>query len=177
MLQPRPATSVLTSYRSQVTAVPIANPGESRVNCVLQMRELKTSGAPGEVRTPDLVLRRHTLYPSELRARSLHPVEFPGQLAKPRFSLAASFHSTSVSAFILPCFQDTSKSNPNRNRRKRNQELALSSRAPDFSLAWRVFRFVPLFVSSATKAHSPNRFSPLLSSDRSPGHRAFPRRL
>jgi hypothetical protein len=25
-------------------------------------------GAPGGVRTPDLVLRRHTLYPSELRA-------------------------------------------------------------------------------------------------------------
>ena len=28
------------------------------------------SGAPGGVRTPDLVLRRHTLYPSELRAHS-----------------------------------------------------------------------------------------------------------
>src|SRR5277367_4194607 len=28
------------------------------------------SGAPGRIRTVDLVLRRHTLYPSELRAQS-----------------------------------------------------------------------------------------------------------
>ena len=27
------------------------------------------SGAPGEIRTPDLMLRRHSLYPAELRAR------------------------------------------------------------------------------------------------------------
>ena len=26
-------------------------------------------GAPGEIRTPDLMLRRHSLYPAELRAR------------------------------------------------------------------------------------------------------------
>ena len=30
---------------------------------------LVKSGAPGAIRTPDLVLRRHTLYPAELRAR------------------------------------------------------------------------------------------------------------
>ena len=29
------------------------------------------NGAPGEIRTPDLMLRRHSLYPAELRARSL----------------------------------------------------------------------------------------------------------
>ncbi len=28
------------------------------------------SGAPGRIRTVDLVLRRHTLYPSELRAQA-----------------------------------------------------------------------------------------------------------
>jgi hypothetical protein len=28
-------------------------------------------GAPGEIRTPDLMLRRHSLYPAELRARTL----------------------------------------------------------------------------------------------------------
>ena len=28
----------------------------------------RTSGAPGEARTPDLLLRRQTLYPTELRA-------------------------------------------------------------------------------------------------------------
>ncbi len=35
----------------------------------------RKSGAPGEIRTPDLLLRRQSLYPSELRARcfSLHP--------------------------------------------------------------------------------------------------------
>ena len=27
-------------------------------------------GAPGEIRTPDLMLRRHSLYPAELRAHS-----------------------------------------------------------------------------------------------------------
>jgi hypothetical protein len=33
-------------------------------------RDLKPYGAPGEIRTPDLLLRRQSLYPSELRA---HP--------------------------------------------------------------------------------------------------------
>src|SRR6185312_14884306 len=38
------------------------------------IRKLLKSGAPGEIRTPDLLLRRQSLYPSELRARwfSLH---------------------------------------------------------------------------------------------------------
>ena len=31
----------------------------------------KESGAPGEIRTPDLLLRRQSLYPAELRARPL----------------------------------------------------------------------------------------------------------
>jgi hypothetical protein len=31
----------------------------------------KVSGAPGEIRTPDPLLRRQTLYPTELRARRL----------------------------------------------------------------------------------------------------------
>ena len=30
---------------------------------------LKLSGAPGEARTPDLMIRSHSLYPTELRAR------------------------------------------------------------------------------------------------------------
>ncbi len=34
------------------------------------LREKKKSGAPGEIRTPDLLLRRQSLYPSELRAPS-----------------------------------------------------------------------------------------------------------
>ena len=35
------------------------------------MRAVKSlnSGAPGEIRTPDLLLRRQSLYPAELRAR------------------------------------------------------------------------------------------------------------
>src|SRR4029077_306091 len=31
------------------------------------------NGAPGRIRTSDLVLRRHTLYPAELRARGMRP--------------------------------------------------------------------------------------------------------
>jgi hypothetical protein len=34
------------------------------------LEELRKYGAPGEIRTPDLMLRRHSLYPAELRARS-----------------------------------------------------------------------------------------------------------
>src|ERR1035438_4636084 len=35
------------------------------------LRSKKNCGAPGEIRTPDLLLRRQSLYPAELRARSL----------------------------------------------------------------------------------------------------------
>ena len=35
-----------------------------------QQRRRSRNGAPGEIRTPDLMLRRHSLYPAELRARS-----------------------------------------------------------------------------------------------------------
>src|ERR1035438_832626 len=34
------------------------------------LREKRLDGAPGEIRTPDLTLRRRSLYPAELRARS-----------------------------------------------------------------------------------------------------------
>ena|SRR5581483_528073 len=44
-------------------------------------------GAPGEIRTPDLMLRRHSLYPAELRARLLRipqitvfPLSYLGRL-------------------------------------------------------------------------------------------------
>jgi hypothetical protein len=36
----------------------------------------RKSGAPGGVRTPGLVLRRHTLYPSEVRARGKRSIRF-----------------------------------------------------------------------------------------------------
>src|ERR1700674_2286170 len=35
-----------------------------------QMRKLLKNGAPGEIRTPDLLLRRQSLYPAELRAHT-----------------------------------------------------------------------------------------------------------
>src|SRR5216683_5776324 len=35
------------------------------------MGKLLKSGAPGEIRTPDLLLRRQSLYPAELRARRI----------------------------------------------------------------------------------------------------------
>ena len=33
-------------------------------------------GAPGEIRTPDLMVRSHALYPTELRARTLEGPRF-----------------------------------------------------------------------------------------------------
>ena len=44
----------------------------------------RSCGAPGEIRTPDLMLRRHSLYPAELRARRV------GQLLDYHFSEIAS---------------------------------------------------------------------------------------
>ena len=35
-----------------------------------QAKDLGMNGAPGEIRTPDLLLRRQSLYPSELRAHT-----------------------------------------------------------------------------------------------------------
>ena len=43
-------------------------PLPSRRSCATWRR----SGTPEVIRTPDLLLRRQTLYPSELRARKLH---------------------------------------------------------------------------------------------------------
>ena len=36
-----------------------------------KMQKKEENGAPGEIRTPDLTLRRRSLYPAELRARNL----------------------------------------------------------------------------------------------------------
>jgi hypothetical protein len=37
---------------------------------LIDVRAEKSDGAPGRIRTSDLVLRRHTLYPAELRAHA-----------------------------------------------------------------------------------------------------------
>jgi hypothetical protein len=34
------------------------------------VEQKRKDGAPGEIRTPDLLLRRQSLYPAELRARN-----------------------------------------------------------------------------------------------------------
>jgi hypothetical protein len=52
---------------------------DRKLSCSLQpiilsrgwRRICNTHGAPGEIRTPDLLLRRQSLYPSELRAHKL----------------------------------------------------------------------------------------------------------
>ena len=51
----------------------------------LLVGKLLSSGAPGEIRTPDLQLRRLPLYPAELRARisSLHGGIFNAQTQSP----------------------------------------------------------------------------------------------
>src|SRR5947209_18917994 len=38
---------------------------------------LEKSGAPGEIRTPDVLLRRQMLYPAELRARGESAMRMP----------------------------------------------------------------------------------------------------
>src|SRR5487761_232366 len=50
---------------------------------------IKKNGAPGEIRTPDPLLRRQMLYPAELRARSL---TVPNSLLKrPQFEAVVSW--------------------------------------------------------------------------------------
>jgi hypothetical protein len=45
-----------------------------RTASLCQVHNHQRSGAPGVIRTLDLVLRRHTLYPAELRARRAVPL-------------------------------------------------------------------------------------------------------
>jgi hypothetical protein len=45
---------------------------------LVQDESLRGTGAPGEIRTPDVLLRRQMLYPAELRARSLDYSAFGG---------------------------------------------------------------------------------------------------
>ena len=47
----------------------------------------RITGAPGEIRTPDLMLRRHSLYPAELRARSCETCADMAHVAEHRISL------------------------------------------------------------------------------------------
>ncbi len=42
------------------------------VNATRCFEQIKIHGDPGESRTPDLMLRRHLLYPAELRGRMTH---------------------------------------------------------------------------------------------------------
>src|SRR5205823_13868361 len=79
------------------------------------------SGAPGEIRTHDPMLRRHVLYPSELRARSLRRSASSAantlySISPDSFALAASSNSFGLrlrgcptlsleSEFPLPAFQ------------------------------------------------------------------------
>src|ERR1700753_516415 len=43
--------------------------GNALAEPVAMLRGVRSVGAPGEIRTPDLTLRRRSLYPAELRAR------------------------------------------------------------------------------------------------------------
>jgi hypothetical protein len=40
------------------------------------MGAVRRSGAPGEIRTPDPLVRSQMLYPAELRARGLQLIQF-----------------------------------------------------------------------------------------------------
>ena len=65
----------------KIDAVSITPTYSKRLD-VIFARAKKRDGAPGEIRTPDLQLRRLPLYPAELRARifSLHPGQLNAQM-------------------------------------------------------------------------------------------------
>ena len=71
---------VVAVHRTLTTGYTEVHMGKPETLCVqraaiLIFAKRKDSGAPGEIRTPDLLLRRQPLYPAELRARgeySLH---------------------------------------------------------------------------------------------------------
>ena len=69
------------------------------------------NGAPGRIRTSDLVLRRHTLYPAELRARGVHSDWFSETCETLMLELTNE-RGTFFRFLILPCFLQGSKSNP-----------------------------------------------------------------
>src|SRR5262245_63420115 len=49
----------------------MARPSEQSSNAISTGRAIPArDGAPGEIRTPDLMVRSHALYPTELRARA-----------------------------------------------------------------------------------------------------------
>jgi hypothetical protein len=75
------------------TTVPLGRAGGKRNDPprVKPARDLGFSSAPGGIRTPDLVRRRHTLYPAELRTRNVKcgepMVEDGGCALRPLFSV------------------------------------------------------------------------------------------
>src|SRR5438270_6575999 len=92
--------------------------GANRKKAILEMFRIRVrraqrklrlrNGAPGEIRTPDLTLRRRSLYPAELRARSLiipsaelgdhspAPIRTMGMVG---FSLPGAFSTVTANAF------------------------------------------------------------------------------
>ena len=76
-----------------VAAEKVCDSGESRKSPattwlrrrIRQAKCLKMNGAPGEIRTPDLMVRSHALYPTELRART----EVAGGESRPSLKAAA----------------------------------------------------------------------------------------
>ena|GEM_PF-6086465 len=52
------------------------------------LQDTRVGGAPGEIRTPDLLVRSQTLYPTELQARQLVPI-LPSNHAVQQPELAA----------------------------------------------------------------------------------------
>src|SRR5438876_5366704 len=90
------------------------------------------NGAPGAIRTPDLVLRRHTLYPAELRARRAVP------LILKHFSIPQQ----SVSSSIGQSLEWTPKLRqvlylPHDYFRRFDQDLIVVARQRRFWTVWR----------------------------------------
>ncbi len=90
-------------------------------------------GAPGEIRTPDLMVRSHALYPTELRARIELTVDRWRPERKSRAILASivQFHSS-----IVGTRRDAAVSDPSTANRRRVNLLAKWRRERDSNPRW-----------------------------------------
>jgi hypothetical protein len=70
--KPRPAPST----KAAVVFAPLPHAFYGKEGIPAFVRSIRGTGAPGGIRTPDPLLRRQTLYPTELRARCLKLLQF-----------------------------------------------------------------------------------------------------
>src|SRR5579863_2241061 len=84
----RPHFITCSCFRGELGA---ASLGSSAKGAIVFVRNPK-NGAPGGIRTPDPLLRRQTLFPTELRAHSSELIQFTALVASPQPTTNAAIH-------------------------------------------------------------------------------------